>query len=92
MNGMTTHDNFEELMTRESNGVCISLLWERHSDRALVAVFDASAESNFQLEVGSNSALDVFHHPYAYEAFCISDYADLEHDAASSSYDRTRAA
>ncbi len=82
MNSITTQGSFEELMTRESNGTYISLLWERRSNRALVAVFDASAQSNFQLEVGTNSALDVFHHPYAYEA----------RHAARSSYDRTRAA
>ena len=69
MNGITTNTNFEELMTRESNGIYISLLWERRSNCVVVAVFDAPAESNFQLEVGTNSALDVFHHPYAYEAF-----------------------
>jgi hypothetical protein len=73
MNGSTSHTNFEELMTRESSGIHISLLWDRDSNRAVVAVFDASAESSFQLEVGSDSALDVFHHPYAYEAFRVGD-------------------
>ncbi len=44
MSSTATHDDFEELLTRESNGITISLLWERRSNRALVAVFDASVE------------------------------------------------
>ena len=59
---------FEELMSRESNGISVSLFWNREDDSLSVCVFDAASESALELEVGASSPLDVFHHPFAYAA------------------------
>ena len=64
----TTTDRFEELISRESNGISVSLLWNRSDDTLTVCVFDTSTETSFELEVGAASPLDVFHHPFAYAA------------------------
>ena len=63
-----TATQFEELMSRESNGISVSLLWNRGDDSLTVCVFDAASDSTFELEVGAASPLDVFHHPFAYAA------------------------
>jgi hypothetical protein len=59
----------EELADRESNGIRVSLIWNRDDDSVRVFVYDASTDSAFQLEVGEASPLDVFNHPFAYAAF-----------------------
>ena len=59
---------FEELMSRESNGIGVSLLWNREDDSLTVCVSDARDDSVFELEVGAASPLDVFQHPFAYAA------------------------
>lgn len=66
---------FEELTSRENNGVHVSLLWNRTDNSLRVAVFDASTESAFELEVGDAPPLDVFNHPYAYAAYRHIGYA-----------------
>ena len=55
-------------MSRESNGISVSLFWNREDDSLTVCVFDAASESAFELEVGAASPLDVFNHPFAYAA------------------------
>ena len=60
---------FEELLSRESNGILVALLWHRESNGLKVTVHDAVAGTGFELEVGKASPLDVFHHPYAYASF-----------------------
>ena len=57
-----------ELATRASNGVEITLLWDRGSDDITVCVNDAPAGIYFELVAERNNALEVFHHPYAYAA------------------------
>jgi len=59
---------YEELLSRESNGISVSLLWNRDDDSLAVCVYDARDDSVFELEVGAASPLDVFHHPFAYAA------------------------
>jgi hypothetical protein len=70
---MTAHDDtytgFEELTSRDSNGIAVSLLWHRRDNSVRVAVFDASTDSAFELEVGDAAPLDVFNHPFAYAAY-----------------------
>jgi hypothetical protein len=63
-----TGTTFEELLSRESNGISVSLLWNREDDTLTVCVFDASTDTSFEFEVGAASPLDVFHHPFAYAA------------------------
>ena len=65
----TTSTHFEELMGRESNGISVSLLWNRDDDSLSVCVFDVSNDVSFELEVGAASPTDVFNHPFAYAAF-----------------------
>ncbi len=70
---MTTIDSiqtgFEELASRESNGISVSLVWRRRDDALKVVVFDARYEETFEIEVGDEPPLDVFHHPFAYASF-----------------------
>lgn len=57
-----------ELASRASNGIEVTLLWNRRSDDLRIRVSDARTGVEFELEAGRHNALDVFHHPYAYAA------------------------
>lgn len=62
-------DLIRELDHRRFDGIEVCLLWRSTDDRALVAVSDEKTGDAFTLEVEPDeSALDVFHHPYAYAA------------------------
>jgi hypothetical protein len=66
---MTTNQTAElrELDHRVSDGIDVRLLWRPSDDRVLVAVSDAKTGESFAIEVGRDqSAMDVFHHPFAY--------------------------
>ena len=58
--------NLEELDYRESNGIAVSLLWQRSSNRLSVVVEDSRLGEGFTLPARPDNAHDVFHHPYAY--------------------------
>ncbi len=60
--------NLAELNHRESNGIAVTLLWNRATDRLLVRVEDDRAEENFELECAPQEALDAFNHPFAFAA------------------------
>jgi hypothetical protein len=63
----TANTTLRELDHRVSDGIDVRLLWRPEDDRAIVAVSDAKTGESFTLEVAPHqSALDVFHHPYAY--------------------------
>jgi hypothetical protein len=48
----------------------VRLLWRQDDDRVVVAVDDAKTSDSFVLNVKrEESAMDVFHHPYAYAAW-----------------------
>jgi hypothetical protein len=55
-----------ELASRESNGIAVTLLWNRRTDALRVCVSDARWGAYFELDAERDNALDVFHHPYAY--------------------------
>ena len=55
-----------ELDYRESNGIAVSLLWQRHSGRLSVVVEDSKLDESFTLAARPDNAHDVFKHPYAY--------------------------
>jgi hypothetical protein len=58
-----------ELDERVSGGIQVRLLWSAFEDRAWVAVLDIQSGETFRVDVSSGeSALDVFHHPFAYGA------------------------
>ena len=67
-----THDMTDdsvELDERESDGVRITLVWNRATNRASVLVSDERTGAVFALAVRRDeSSLDVFHHPFAYSA------------------------
>ena len=56
----------EELDYRESNGIVVSLLWQRHGDQFAVVVEDTKLGERFTIDARPDNAGDVFHHPYAY--------------------------
>jgi hypothetical protein len=58
----------QELDFRSSNGVEVSLLWSKRTNRLTVAVNDTARGETFRLAVAPERAYDAFHHPYAYAA------------------------
>ena len=65
---MTGTTNIEELATRESAGIRVSLLWSRGENTLLVVVRDSRTSEQFALSAGPDEAMDVFRHPFAYRA------------------------
>jgi hypothetical protein len=61
-----------ELAHRKSNGLDVSLLWSRRTGRLVVAVSDDRTDETFTVDVPSDRALDVYHHPYAYRPYALS--------------------
>jgi hypothetical protein len=58
-----------ELVTRESNGITVTLFWNRSTNLATVAVADLPNDEYFELVLDEGDrALDVFHHPFAHAA------------------------
>ena len=59
---------WEELASRTSNGLEVTLLWQRDHDDVHVRVIDARTDEAFELTVARENALEAFYHPYAYAA------------------------
>jgi hypothetical protein len=58
-----------ELMSRESNGITVRLLWSRATNLVTVAVADTGSEEYFELVLDEHEpALEVFNHPFAHAA------------------------
>jgi hypothetical protein len=58
-----------ELMSRESNGLTVRLLWSRATNLVTVAVADAPNGEYFELVLDEDEpALEAFHHPFAHAA------------------------
>jgi hypothetical protein len=58
-----------ELMSRESNGITVRLLWSRATNLVTIAVADAAGDDNFELVLDEHEpALEVFNHPFAHAA------------------------
>jgi hypothetical protein len=57
-----------ELAQRLSGAEEILLLWHPGCEQVEVSVRDVDTDIGFHLEVAPGSALDAFHHPYAYAA------------------------
>jgi hypothetical protein len=68
MSTFRPHDPWSELAVRESDGLGVSLLWSRASNRVKVAVVDAELDERFEIHVPGSDALAAFHHPFAYAA------------------------
>jgi hypothetical protein len=57
-----------ELAQRLSGTDEVMLLWHPETDRVELSVRDLATGAGFEMEVAPGSALDAFHHPYAYAA------------------------
>ena len=57
-----------ELAQRETDGITVTLFWNRENDRLTVTVRDLHTGAALDLNAKRQNALDVFHHPYAYAA------------------------
>jgi hypothetical protein len=60
--------NLAELDHRESNGIAVTLLWNRTTGAVLVRVVDECSDEDFEVDCAPHEALAVFHHPFAYTA------------------------
>ena len=63
---MTQMATVRELAHRAADGVEISLLWNELDGSLRVVVIDVRAGTAFEVAAPSESALDVFYHPFAY--------------------------
>jgi hypothetical protein len=61
-------DLTRELAQRLSGKEEVLLLWHPTGNRVEVSVRDRGSGAGFSIEVGASSAMDAFHHPYAYAA------------------------
>jgi hypothetical protein len=57
-----------ELAHRQSGSLHVGLFWCKADATLKVEVVDVCTDDAFELEATEASALDVFYHPYAYEA------------------------
>ncbi len=62
----TPAQTFVELDYRESDGIEVSLLWNRSDDSLTVLVSDARTSDAFEVSVVAEIAVDAVNHPYAY--------------------------
>jgi hypothetical protein len=67
---MTRSDTtLHELAHRRNDGLDISLVWDSARDRVYVELVDHKSGDGFDVMVlPGESAMDVFHHPFAYRA------------------------
>jgi hypothetical protein len=63
-----TIDDWQELASRDGDGLEISLLWSKAADRVKVTVADSRLDESFELDIAGAEALAAFHHPFAYAA------------------------
>jgi hypothetical protein len=68
-----------ELDSRAADGIEVALLWSKATNRLWVVVNDTRTGESFELDVESDEALDVFHHPYAYAVHRGVRYAEPVH-------------
>ena len=62
-----TPASWTELATRKSDGLTVSLFWQRTTGAVKVTVEDPRLE-DFELHVGGADALAAFNHPFAFAA------------------------
>ena len=60
--------SWEELASRSSSGLEVTLLWQRDRKDVNVRVIDGRTDEAFEMTVAGESALEAFYHPYAYAA------------------------
>jgi hypothetical protein len=57
-----------ELAHRTSDGIEVTLLWSKPSNRVTIALLDTRSDEALEFDVDGSAALDAFSHPYAYAA------------------------
>jgi len=57
-----------ELATRVNGGLEITLFWDERDDTTSIELHHADTDVTFRFGVPRSSALDAFHHPFAYLA------------------------
>jgi hypothetical protein len=67
-----------ELAYRKNGGLAVALFWDPDTNGLLVSVSDSVTGDLFTLDANADSALDVFHHPYAYASQRGIDFARRE--------------
>jgi hypothetical protein len=55
-----------ELASRSAGAIAVTLYWHPWAETVTVALADAMTGERFEFCVAHESALDAFHHPYAY--------------------------
>ena len=66
---MNTSSTLHELDARRIDGIEVTMFWDSSSERVTVAVNDVKGGESFEILVlPGESAMDVFHHPFAYAA------------------------
>ena len=61
-------NDWKELASRGSDGLAVSLLWSKATDRVRVTVADERFDEELDLDVPGAHALAAFQHPFAYAA------------------------
>ena len=61
-------NDWKELASRGTDGLAVSLLWSKATDRVRVTVADEKLDKKFDLDVPGAHALAAFYHPFAYAA------------------------
>jgi hypothetical protein len=57
-----------ELAHRTTDGIEVTLFWNKPSNNVTIAVLDSHSDEAFAFEADGTAALDAFNHPYAYAA------------------------
>ena len=55
-----------ELAHRSTDGIDVSLFWNKRSNRVTIELVDGRIDAHLDFEVAHEKALDAFHHPFAY--------------------------
>jgi hypothetical protein len=63
---MSNEAQLTELADRQSDDLCVALMWARRSRHLWVTVTDHGSGEVERIDPRPDNALDVFHHPFAY--------------------------
>lgn len=62
------NNEWDELASRENDGLEVSLLWSKTVGCVKVAVADVRLDERFEFDVAGADALAAFYHPFAFAA------------------------
>ena len=72
--------DWQELATREGDGLEVFLLWSKSADRVKVTVTDLELDEEFEIDVAGADALTAFHHPFTYAPSRSFGSFEVEHE------------